>query len=144
MGWTNSAARRSLANLSAQPSVENSRAGLRDPAPAARLDPAERVAPSAPQPPGAGACRRFRSLLARVEGSGLGWCWSSGTTTHARGYRANTAKRIRSCCPGRRGLGGAGGNPTTGKVNCVPTSHPPPSDPPSSPLALALPAIVGL
>lgn len=111
MGWTNSAARRSLANLSAQPSVENSGAGLRDPAPAARLDPAERVAPSAPQPPGAGACRRFQSLLARVEGSGLGWCWSSGTTTHARGYRANTAKRIRSCCPGRRGLAGGGWKP---------------------------------
>ncbi|XP_065767481.1 NHS-like protein 3 [Muntiacus reevesi] len=96
----------------------------------------ERVAPSAPQPPGAGACRRFRSVLAKVGGSGAGRCWSSGTTAHDRVYRANTAKRIRSCCPGSGGK-----NPTTGKVNCVRTSHPPPSDPPSSPLALALPAI---
>lgn len=88
----------------------------------------ERVAPSAPQPPGAGARRRFRSLLARVaiRQAGAGAAEPPRTLEALREY----CKANQKLLPWKAGLGGAGGNPTTGKVNCVPTSlsalRPPP------------------
>lgn len=121
VGWSNSAPRRSLAKLRAYPSAVNSRARLRDPALAAQLFPARARRAVSAVAAGSRCLPRVSEPASRV----------AETRARTRAGAAEPPRRPE--CTGRIlqnesevAAGKGNKQKTTGKVSCVPTSHPRP------------------